>query len=41
MELKLFNGVSEIFNIDPSKDKFLDESVKYILKKVKTKNHFY
>ena len=40
MELKLFNGVSEIFNIDTSKDKFLDESVKYILKKSKTKNHF-
>ena len=40
MDLKLFNGVSEIFNIDPSKDKFLDEIVKYILKKSKTKNHF-
>lgn len=40
MELKLFNGVSEIYNIDPGKDNYLDNTVKYILDKNKTKQHF-
>ena len=40
MELKLFNGVSEIYNIDPGKDNYLDNTVKYILEKTKTKHHF-
>lgn len=39
-ELKLFNGVSEIYNIDPGKDNYLDKSVKYILNNSKTKQHF-
>lgn len=40
MELKLFNGVSEIFNIDPGKDNYLDKSAKFIIEKSKTKQHF-
>ena len=40
MELKLFNGVSEIYNIDPGKDKYLDQSVKFLLKNSKTKQYF-
>ena len=40
MELKLFNGVSEIYNIDPGKDNYLDKSVEYLLKNSKTKQHF-
>ena len=39
-ELKLFNNVKEIYNIDPGKDKYLEETVKYILNKTKTKNYF-
>ena len=40
MELKLFDGVDKIYNIDPGKDKYLDYSVKYILQKTNTKNVF-
>jgi len=39
-ELKLFNNTKEIYNIDPGKDKYLDQSVKYSLSNSKTKNYF-
>ena len=39
-EIKLYNNVKKIYNIDPGKDGYLDKSVKYILKKTKTKNYF-
>jgi len=39
-ELKLFNGVNKIYNIDPGTDKYLDKSLKYLLQKTKTKNYF-
>ena len=40
VEIKLFNNVKIIYNIDPGKNKYLDKSVKYILRKTKTKNYF-
>ena len=40
MELKLFDGVKEIYNIDPGADKYLDKTVNYILEKSKTKQNF-
>ena len=40
MELKLFDGVKEIYNIDPGADKYLDKTAKYILNKSKTKQNF-
>ena len=40
VELKLFDGVNKIYNIDPGKDNYLDYSVKYILQKKNTKNIF-
>ena len=39
-ELKLFDGVKKIYNIDSSTNKYLDKSVKYILQKTNTKNIF-
>jgi len=39
-ELKLFNGANKIYNIDPGMDKYLDQSLKYILHETKTKNFF-
>jgi FkbM family methyltransferase len=40
IEIKLFNNVKKIYNIDPGKNKYLDKTVKYILKKTQTKNYF-
>jgi hypothetical protein len=43
-ELKLFNGVKKIYNIDPGIDKYLDQSLKYILdekKKVRETTNFF
>ena len=40
-ELKLFNNVNTIYNLDPTKDNKLDISVKYILDKSKTKIFFF
>ena len=40
MELKLFNNVSEIFNIDPGKDQYLDKQIKYLVKGSQTRQHF-
>ena len=39
-EIKLFDGVKKIYNIDSSTNKYLDKSVKYILQKTNTKNIF-
>ena len=39
-ELKIFNGADIIYNIDPGGDQYLDESVKYLMKKSSTKNVF-
>jgi len=40
MELKLFNGVREIYNIDPGGDRYLDKSVSYMMKDSPTKINF-
>ena len=39
-ELKLFDGVKKIYNIDPGTNKYLDKSLKYLFEKNNTENVF-